>query len=460
MNGRSLLLPAISLAVLAGLGCAAYFTRDTWKPWLLKPPTATQPDDHPPDAHDDGRVELSPQAQANLRLVVKPLMPEEFYRTLLLPGMVLDRPGISDRSVVTNIAGILTDVKAQQGDSVKPGTALFTVRLQSEVIQNSQAELFKTARDLAINRENWDRLQKAGAETVSPARLIELENQDRRLKASIAAYRQELANRGFSPTQIDEVMQGKFVTEIVVFAPLAASPPKADMATKEETPKTPTLVAPPPLFEVKELKAQLGEQVQAGQLLCTLADHRALYIEGRAFKQEASLLEKATQNRWPIQAEFAEEPNAWPPFDGELRIRHLANSVDPVSRTFGFYIPLDNQSRTYQSDGQTRLVWRFRPGQRVHLKIPIEKYEGVFVLPADAVVREGAESYVFRQNGDFFERKPVQVLLEEREIVLLANDGGIGPGQYIVRNAATALNRALKAHAAEDHGHDHAGHDH
>jgi len=46
-------------------------------------------------------------------------------------------------------------------------------------------------------------------------------------------------------------------------------------------------------------------------------------------------------------------------------------------------------------------------------------------------------------------------------MVILANDGSIGGGQFIARNAAAALNRALKAQAAGgDGGHDHAGHDH
>ena len=138
------------------------------------------------------------------------------------------------------------------------------------------------------------------------------------------------------------------------------------------------------------------------------------------------------------------------------RIRHLANTVDPVSRTFAFFLPLENQSRTFERDGQTFMVWRFRPGQRVRLKVPVEKFEGVFVLPAGAVVREGPEAYVFRQNGDLFERKPVHVLHEDRSEVVVADDGSVGPGQFVVRNHAAALNRALKASAGGDeHGHDH-----
>ena len=104
-------------------------------------------------------------------------------------------------------------------------------------------------------------------------------------------------------------------------------------------------------------------------------------------------------------------------------------------------------------------MWRFRPGQRVRLKIPVERLEDVFVLPAAAVVREGPEAYVFRQNGDVFDRKPVRVLAEDRSEVVVANDGSVGPGQYVVRNHAAALNRALKAAAAGGGGHEHS-HEH
>ena len=48
-----------------------------------------------------------------------------------------------------------------------------------------------------------------------------------------------------------------------------------------------------PSVERVELRVHLGEQVQAGQVLTVLANHQALDIEGRGFKQEAALLERA-----------------------------------------------------------------------------------------------------------------------------------------------------------------------
>ncbi|MFO0814142.1 MAG: HlyD family efflux transporter periplasmic adaptor subunit [Gemmatales bacterium] len=487
MRFRAFLSRAAATAViLLALGASAYFTRASWLTWLNKVmPVSTAPanaakenhDEHD-HSHDDGnRVKLSEQAQKNLKLLVEPIVPESYSRTIIIPGMVVDRPGLSDRAVISPVAGVITAVNIQPGDTLKPGEGMFKVRLLSEVFQQSQSELFKAAKDLQLNKENISRLRAIGSDAIPQARVIELENQERRLQASITAYRQELLTRGLSQEQIDSVAAGKFITEIAIPTPTitdaqgVSMPVNGRKSTEQiayptipdaQGNSTPGLPPPPdptpPMYEVKEVRVQVGEQVQAGQALCILANHRVLYIEGRAFKQESGLLEKAAQQSWQVKAEFAEESNGWPASESNLQIRHLANTVDPVSRTFAFFIPIANQSRSFGKDGRNYLVWRFRPGQRARLHVPVEQFEDVFVLPASAVVREGAEVYAFRQNGNTFERRPVHLLLEDRETVLIANDGSLGAGQFIVRNGAAALNRALKAKAASGGGHE--GHDH
>lgn len=54
----------------------------------------------------------------------------------------------------------------------------------------------------------------------------------------------------------------------------------------------------------------------------------------------------------------------------------------------------------------------------MRLSVPVEKFENVIVLPTEAVVRDGVEAYVFRHNGEVFDRKPVQVLSEDRRILI------------------------------------------
>ena len=193
----------------------------------------------------------------------------------------------------------------------------------------------------------------------------------------------------------------------------------------------------------------MGEQVQSGAPLAVLANHYSLFIKGHAFKKEASRLAKAAKESWDVRVEFTEDTaEDWPPLEQKFQVRHLSNTTNPDSRTFDFFIPLQNQASTYQKEGRTFVVWRFRPGQRVNILVPVEEIEDVLVLPAEAVAFEGPEAFVFQQNGDLFNRISVEVIHRDRINVVLANDGSIGPGFFLAQNAAASLNRILKSQAA------------
>lgn len=440
-----------TVAVVAGLGAAAFFTRDRWMALIAsrtKPAKAAE--DAPAPIREATVLKLSSQARQNLGLVSKAAKPQTYWRTIQVPGAIVDRPGRSDRGVTAPAVGAVVQVHAFPGDTVKPGDRLFTLRLSSEYLQNTQSELFKATRETLLLKEQRSRLEgpaKSGA--IPEVRLIEVDNQLRRQTAAIQAYRQDLLTRGLLPEQIDGVTEGTFVSTIEVVAP----PPVAEVKRAVEIQQAGFQLIDNRVeglaYEVQELKVDLGQQVQAGQLLSVLSNHHSLYLEGHAFKQEAPFLEQAAQNGWPVQVEFAEDNREhWPALEQSFQIRHLANSIDPVSRTFDFFIPLTNQSRGYEQDGQTFVVWRFRPGQRVRLHVPVEELKDVLLLPSAAIVREGPEAYVFRQNGDLFTRIAVHVLHEDRLNVVLANDGSVTPGLYLAQNGGASLNRVLKAQAA------------
>ncbi|MBX9681447.1 MAG: hypothetical protein K2X38_22050 [Gemmataceae bacterium] len=453
MNLRSLLIVAAGIATL---GTAAWLTRDKWEPWLgtgsAQSAAEKKETDHP--GHDHGgpeRVKLSPQAQANLRLVVKPIQPQTFLRHLQLPAIIVEGRGRStgDRGVVAPIAGIIQSVSVHAGDIVWPGDVLLSLRINSEALQASQTELYKTAQEVQITEDQRRRLEKLAGGAVPQARLTELQYQLDRLNATRKAYRADLTVKGLTSDQLEQVESGKFLRDLSVQV--------AGVWEKTETPNG------GPLLEVEDLRVQRGEQVQAGQILATLANHQSLFIEGRGFREDTPLLEKAVAQGWPVLATFLEEKEgAWPTLEQPpLKILYLANAFDPGSQTFPFFVHLPNQYREYSHDQKTYRLWRYRPGQRVQLGVQIEAIENVFVLPVGAVAREAAEAYVFRQNGDAFDRKPVHVVYEDARHVAIANDGSIFPGSYIAHNGAEGLNRALKAQAEGGGGQDaHAGHNH
>ena len=447
---KTIVGPVVVVLIL-GVG---FLTRDTWQPWLI--PTKDTKGDAKKDSASDNpeRVKLGGQAQRNLRLVVKETLPTTYWRKIYLPGTVVDRPGHSDRGIPAPIAGVVTQVFAVPGKTIRVGDELFRLKLVSESFQASQMELFKSTRELEIVQKERKRLEGIAGGAIPATKFLELQYQQDRLNVLVHAHRQDLLTRQLTPTQIADIEKGQFVTEVVIRMPERLG--KDHGHGPEQTTSASTK---PVEFEVQELKVNLGDHVQAGQIMAYLADHRYLYIEGRALKQEARLLAQAAKEGWPVEAEFTEDDIDTP---GErltgLSVEFLGNLMDASGLTLPVYIPFANPQREYVRQGKTYRTGNYRPGQKVLLKVAVSKMTDVFVLPLAAVAREGPEAYVFRQNGSSFDRKPVHVILEDSDVVVIDNDGSITPGNYIAQNAAAALNRALKASQAEGGGG--GGHDH
>jgi len=483
--------------VIVGVG---WQTHETWNGRLSAP----QADEKKPSASDNPeRVKLSEQAQKNLRLIVKETVPSTYWKKIYLPGTVVDKPGHSDRGIPAPIAGVITSVSAVPGKTVRAGDELFRLRIVSESFQTSQMELFKSTRELEIVQKERKRLASIPVAAVPNTKFLELEYQEDRLKVLIRAHEQDLQTRQLTAAQIGDIEKGKFVTEIVIRMPerlgkhhqqsgdplpvpslhASASARGVGPESSKEHPRAgphpgsqtlfgsqapswnrgersgdplPVPIVQPVEYEVQELKVNLGDHVPAGQMLAYLADHRYLYVEGRALKQEVKLLARAAKEGWPVEAEFTEDDDLPGDRLSGLTIEFLGNTMDAAGLTLPVYVPFANPQREYVRQGRTYHTGNYRPGQKVLLKVAVAKVPDVFVLPNTAVVREGAEAYVFRQNGSAFDRRAVHVIMEDTDVVVIENDGSIISGNYIAHNAAAALNRALKASQAEAGG----GHDH
>lgn len=207
----------------------------------------------------------------------------------------------------------------------------------------------------------------------------------------------------------------------------------------------------------------LGEQVQPGQALGMLADHYHLFLEGKVFAAEAGWVQQAARKGMSIGAQFTQgTENAWPSWHDDLKIVNLSNRMDPASQTLSFFLQLPNQYQEYQRDGKTYRLWRFRPGQRATLSVPVQAWpepgdenpQPIFVLPAQAIVREGPNVFVFREKDgkdDVFERVSVHLLHEDQRHAVIAADGSVLEGQELAMNGAVQLNWAFHAQKAGGH---------
>lgn len=445
---RRLVRPLAYLFVIGLIGAGIWLSRPYWHTDSANSAGGNSPDSGAVFPNDEPKVvELSAQARANLRLVSAPVEVRSYWRTIQIPGVIEDRPGITDRGITAPLSGVITQIHAFEGDIIQPGEKLFSIRLVSEYLQQTQSDLFKAVREIEIFDQEIKRIQGlVESGTLPGKRTLELDQQISRQNAKIDAFRQDLISRGLSEDQVQQVEKGQFLAAIDVFAPggqvngIQSVPPDGRVQT--------TTIGID-FLEIQDLKVELGQQVQSGQSLAVLANHNSLYIKGHAFKKEASRLARAAEQSWAVNIEFTEDvAEDWSELSQEFQIRHLSNTTDPNSRTFDFFIPLENQSRVYEREGRPFVIWRFRPGQRVNIRVPIDQIQNVIVLPAAAVVFEGPAAFVFHQNGDLFNRVPVEVIHRDRYNVIVANDGAISPGFYLAQNAAASLNRVLKSQAA------------
>ena len=200
--------PAVIIIAFAVI----WFYQDEWfgSDDVVETTAATQSNS---SAEKQTVLEISAQARRNLGLVSKPARPQTYWRSVTIPGVVADRPGVSDRGVTSPAVGIVTAIHAFPGDTMRPGDSLFTLRLFSEYLQNTQTQLFKANQEASIIQAEMERLAGAASVgAVSQGKMIELRANLTRQRAIIQSSRQDLLTRGLLPDQIDQVQQqGEFV---------------------------------------------------------------------------------------------------------------------------------------------------------------------------------------------------------------------------------------------------------
>ena len=436
--------------------------------------------------HDDGTsLELSTQAQGNIGLTaefLKPLALESFQRSITVPGIIVGRPGRTRLEVSTPMAGVITHVHAVQGEAVAPGTLLFELRITAEELVSTQTNLLRTVGELDVENREIARLSKANeAGAISQKTLLERQYAKEKLEVLLSTQREALRLHGLSERQIDDITRNKkLLRDLQIVAPgrdhhgaeelklsgslmtpvsLSVLPMPQTADEDQQVSSRSEADSDVPLI-LQEVLVHKGETVAAGTTLGALADHSELYVEGRAFEQDQELLSETVRRDWKITAVFEGAANSINRVEN-LDIVYSASEIDPNARSLSFFVRLPNEvAREVPSpNGQRFLDWKFRPGQRLHLLVPVEEWRNQIVLPVEAIVREGAESFVFQQNGGRFDRIAVRVAYRDSSHVVIANDGSVFPGDVIALRGAHQMQMALKNKSGG--GVDpHAGHNH
>jgi multidrug efflux pump subunit AcrA (membrane-fusion protein) len=434
-----------SMAALA-LGCR----READSRMNSQDQAARQHDEHVHSEHEHehaegSSIELSDAALKNIGYQPYTVVLGDYERTISMPGMVVERPGKSQIRVSAPLSGVVTRSYVMQGEAVAPGSPLFDIRLTHEELVSAQGVFLETAEALDVVAAEIRRLESLTEGVVAGKRVLEQKYERQKLEAKMRAQRQGLLLHGLSEAQVDEILATRRLLKSL----------KVNAPSHEDCP---TCHTDHP-FHVQALEVQTGQQVAAGDALCVLADHCELYIEGTAFEVDVQHLRDALENDTPLSADVRVSAKREREV-GDLKLLYLSDQVDRQSRALHFYVRLPNEIISDRHDDSRRFVqWRFNPGQRVELRLPVERWSDRLVVPAEAVVKEGAESYVYRQSGERFDRVPVHVEHRDKQSAVIANDGSVFPGEVIAATGTFQIHLALKnkSGGAID---PHAGHQH
>lgn len=213
-------------------------------------------------------------------------------------------------------------------------------------------------------------------------------------------------------------------------------------------------------WDAHELLVKAGERVEAGAKLLTLENPRRMMLKSEPMGGETSAIVNAFQADTEIEA--APLVDMCGASLKKLHIAHIEGE-DQSSGVVAFIRVQNEPMRTSDEPGfgKTR-SWKLRKGQKYTLRIPSEKFDNAFVFPADAVTDDGVEKVVFIQDGNSFKPLKVELLYQDHETAVIANnkDTEIFPGDKVVIHNAFGLALALKASAGEPAGEGEAGHHH
>lgn len=409
---------------------------------------AGEADDHDhAEEEEHDHIDLSEQAAGNIGLKVAVLENKPYQRTIAIPAVVIERPGISRVEVSAPLTGIVTKVFHSSGESVGPRTPLFQLRLIHEELVATQREYLVILEELDVVQREIQRLEEVTASgAVAGKSLLERQYEQQKLNASLKALREALLLHGLSDDLVESIsVERRLIAEITVDVPDAPLPNPLHGVRC--------------CFTIQSMAVTVGKHVEAGDTMAELTDYTNLYIEGRAFQRDAAAIENAAANEWKVTAEL--DSGGAHVDTKDLSIAYVANEVDLESRALHFYVELPNElmATHEKEDGRLYSQWKYRPGMRGELFVPAEQWTDQLIVPVKAIVEESAESFIFLVHGTHYDRATVRVLQKDQRYAVIAENDRVKAGEQYVLEGAYQMHLAIKNQSGG--GLDpHAGHTH
>ena len=357
--------------------------------------TESRTEAHEEEGHgheeEAGVVTLSPEQMQAANIVVTRLQPRAIAAMLTAPGEVMLN-AYHMVKITPRIAAQVVARHVKLGDTVREGQPLVT--LSSVEMADAQGEL------LVANQE-WQRVKKLGRKVVSERRYTEARVAAEQAIARVQAY-------GMTDRQIRDLLAHKKGTTANGTFQLLA--PQAGRVIHDA-------------FIV-------GERIEPGQELLTIADESIMWVEARIKPNDVARIEIGNP------AEVIVNSTRLP-----ARVSQIHHTLDETTRTLAIRLEVENPEDL------------LHPGMFVTTRIQTRDKATALVVPEAAVLRSpDGDWQVFVEQDEPGEFRAVEVTVQ-RIIDGQAVIEGIEPGTPVVTRGAFYVQSELAKSGFEIHNH-------
>jgi cobalt-zinc-cadmium efflux system membrane fusion protein len=304
--------------------------------------------------------------------------------------------------VVSRVSGVVREVRADLGQSVRGGDVLAVL----EAAQVGSAKVqYLTAREAAgLAEATYGRTVRLTQEKAAPAKAeLEYRTALHQAKAGLMDVEQKLRNLSFSDADLERIARTNDTTNrLEVFAPIAGS-----ITLWDATP---------------------GEAVEPTSHLFTVVDGRTMWLWIDVDEADVGSVAVGQPVSFTI--------NGLPATAFEGRVRSVGMEVNPVTRTTRVRAELANPGG------------RLRANQFGRAGIQVEPEHEATVVPVAAVQDDGQSEQVFLPDPDGVSFRPRAVVTRPTDRAdLVEVVRGLEPGQTVVTTGSFLLLSELRKDA-------------
>ena len=338
---------------------------------------------------ESGAVELNAAQMQTAGIKVEALQPQSISASIQAAGEVMLN-AYRTVQVTPRIAGQVLARHARLGDEVKKGQPLVT--LSSVEMAEAQGQLHVTYRE-------WLRVKKLGKKVVSARRYTEAKVNWDQAHARALAY-------GMSEAEIQDMLNKNRIAD-----------GKFQLIAQQAG-------------RVLHDNFIVGQRVEPGYELMTVADESIMWVEARLTPNDASSIHPGNAAR-VISGKF----------NLKAKVSQINHALDESTRTLAVRLEVENPNDI------------LHPGMFINSRIQSSETHNALVLPEAAVLRSpDGDWQVMVEQDEAGEFKPVEV-----ELVQIINEqaviDGIEPGTRVVTQGAFFVQSELAKSGFEIHNH-------